>query len=328
MFAYPTPNDSFKPLRSVQFNHAEWLLFAHCERMGQASTGVWPLQNTACWKCPVCLEQAGSKTHEACANMATDQASGGARHTRNMGVPPATPSGGGGVGNEKKLAMKCTKCQLHGSSRLAAQPRLCKKAFFFARANKLCPFFFPRPTCSSWTSGCSCRCVTCPSGQRHRHGGTSAIIIIVELTAPASGLGASSTMRRAAAHCDSVLVPGFGCLLIAIMRFTLVACLPLFVGPAALLSHLLCHACNAPGEVPNHPTLMRAVTKTDYQIAAIAADAFTRCQATHALWSFDDITHKCSKDFEFASARLGELLLPNGSHASRLDARHECIRSP
>ena len=52
------------------------------------------------------LEPAGSKTHEACANMATDQASGGARHTRNMGVLPATPSGGGGVGNKKNLAIK------------------------------------------------------------------------------------------------------------------------------------------------------------------------------------------------------------------------------
>ena len=54
------------------------------------------------------LEPAGSKTHEACANMATDQASGGARHTRNMGVLPATPSGGGGVGNKKNLAIKYT----------------------------------------------------------------------------------------------------------------------------------------------------------------------------------------------------------------------------
>ena len=52
------------------------------------------------------FEPAGSETHEACANMATDQASGGARHTRNMGVLPATPSGGGGVGNQKNLAIK------------------------------------------------------------------------------------------------------------------------------------------------------------------------------------------------------------------------------
>ena len=40
--------------------------------------------------------------------MVTDQASGGARHTRNMGVLPATPSGGGGVGNTKNLAIKYT----------------------------------------------------------------------------------------------------------------------------------------------------------------------------------------------------------------------------
>ena len=66
------------------------------------------------------------------------------------------------------------------------------------------------------------------------------------------------------------------------------------------------------GEVPNHPTLMRAVTITDNRIAAITADAFTRYRATCAGWSFDGITHTCSKSFEFTSARLDELLLPNG----------------
>ena len=86
-------------------NNAEWLLFAHCEGMGQVSAGVCQLRQKPRFETAP-LEPAGSETHEACANMATDQASGGARHTRNMGVLPATPIGGGGVGNKKNLATK------------------------------------------------------------------------------------------------------------------------------------------------------------------------------------------------------------------------------